>query len=41
MASPGCVGFEVNRVLQQLRKEGFIAGLQKKWFGQEIPLPDY
>jgi polar amino acid transport system substrate-binding protein len=41
MAGAGCVGFEVNRVLQQLRREGFIAGLQKKWFGHEIPLPDY
>jgi polar amino acid transport system substrate-binding protein len=41
MTAPGCVGYEVNRVLQQLRHEGFIASLQKKWFGHEIPLPDY
>jgi polar amino acid transport system substrate-binding protein len=41
MGQPGCIGTEINAALSQLRKEGVIAALQKKWFGEEFPIPPY
>ena len=41
MTGPGCIGNEVNGALDTLRKKGVIKALQLKWFGHEMPLPDY
>jgi polar amino acid transport system substrate-binding protein len=41
IGKPGCIGTEIDKVLSQLRKEGVIANLQKKWFGEEFSLPPY
>lgn len=38
---PGCIGDEVNRALKILREQGTTKALQLKWFGHEMPLPDY
>lgn len=37
----GCIGTEIDKTLSQLRKEGVLATLQKKWFGEEAKLPPY
>jgi polar amino acid transport system substrate-binding protein len=39
--APGCIGDEVNRALKILRENGTIKAQQMKWFGHEMPLPDY
>jgi ABC-type amino acid transport substrate-binding protein len=39
--APGCIGDEVNRALKVLRENGTIKAQQMKWFGHEMPLPDY
>jgi ABC-type amino acid transport substrate-binding protein len=41
MSGPGCIGNEVNNGLATLREKGVIKALQLKWFGHEMPLPDY
>ena len=41
MGEPGCIGTEVNRALAELKTKGVIKELQLKWFGHEMPLPDY
>ena len=41
MAEPDCIGAEVNKALKILRENGTIKALQLKWFGKEMPLPDY
>lgn len=41
MGGPACIGTEVNRALMKLRENGTIKDLQIKWFGKEMPLPDY
>lgn len=38
---PGCIGDEVNGALKTLRDNGTIKAQQIKWFGHEMPLPDY
>lgn len=39
--APNCIGNEVNRALKILRENGTIKAQQLKWFGHEMPLPDY
>jgi polar amino acid transport system substrate-binding protein len=41
MGGPGCIGVEVNRALDALRSKGVLKAQQIKWFGFEMPLPDY
>jgi polar amino acid transport system substrate-binding protein len=36
-----CIGNEVNRALKILRENGTTKRHQMKWFGHEMPLPDY
>ena len=36
-----CVGDEVNRALKILRENGTTKSQHLKWFGHEMPLPDY
>lgn len=39
--APGCIGDEVNRALKILRENGTTKAQQLKWFGHEMPLPDF
>ena len=38
---PDCIGTQVNAALKRLHDDGEIKALQVKWFGHEMPLPDY
>jgi ABC-type amino acid transport substrate-binding protein len=41
MGGPGCIGNEINKALDTLRKNGVLKAQQMKWFGYEMPLPEY